>query len=81
MHDDKKQRKPGRKPVTADSGSKRTAQNRAAQRAFRERKQQYLKSLEDQVSELTESHQRTERENQELRQAIEALKSENIALK
>ncbi|KAJ2079503.1 DNA-binding transcription factor yap1 [Coemansia sp. RSA 988] len=80
-HDDKKQRKPGRKPVTTDPGSKRTAQNRAAQRAFRERKQQHLQSLEDQVSELTERHERTERENQELRQAIEALKNENTALK
>ncbi|KAJ2808736.1 DNA-binding transcription factor yap1 [Coemansia guatemalensis] len=80
-HDDKKQRKPGRKPVTTDPGSKRTAQNRAAQRAFRERKQQYLKGLEDQVSELTERHERTERENQELRRAIEALKNENTALK
>ncbi|KAJ2823957.1 DNA-binding transcription factor yap1, partial [Coemansia erecta] len=59
----------------------RTAQNRAAQRAFRERKNQYLKGLEDQVQELAEREERTARENEQLRKCIEALKSENKTLK
>ncbi|KAJ2766607.1 DNA-binding transcription factor yap1, partial [Coemansia nantahalensis] len=78
---DKKSKKPGRKTITDDAPTKRTAQNRAAQRAFRERKQQHLQSLEDKVKELTEQRERTERENQQLRQRIDALSSENSSLK
>ncbi|CAJ0635791.1 6222_t:CDS:2 [Entrophospora sp. SA101] len=39
-------KKPGRKPSTNTAISKRKAQNRAAQRAFRERKDRYVKDLE-----------------------------------
>ncbi|KAI7819742.1 hypothetical protein BX661DRAFT_136147, partial [Kickxella alabastrina] len=60
---------------------KRTAQNRAAQRAFRERKQQYLRTLEEKVQELTEQQQKTERENQKLKSFVEKLKQENVTLK
>ena len=42
-------KKPGRKPLTSEPSSKRKAQNRAAQRAFRERKEKHLKDLETQV--------------------------------
>ncbi|KAJ2708660.1 DNA-binding transcription factor yap1 [Coemansia spiralis] len=80
-HDDKKPRRPGRKPITDEAPSKRTAQNRAAQRAFRERKQQHVKTLEEKVKELTEQQERTERENQKLKQHIDALRSENSSLK
>ncbi|KAJ1726667.1 DNA-binding transcription factor yap1 [Coemansia biformis] len=80
-HDDKKPKKPGRKPITTTAPSKRTAQNRAAQRAFRDRKQQHLKGLEEKVKELTEQHERTERENQQLKQHIDALRAENTTLK
>ncbi|KAJ2844672.1 DNA-binding transcription factor yap1 [Coemansia brasiliensis] len=79
-HDGKK-RKPGRKPIVSEASSKRTAQNRAAQRAFRERKQQYLQSLEEKVKELTERQERTERENEQLRKCIGTLQSENQQLK
>ncbi|KAJ2629467.1 DNA-binding transcription factor yap1 [Coemansia sp. RSA 1290] len=79
-HDGKK-RKPGRKPIVSEASSKRTAQNRAAQRAFRERKQQYLQSLEEKVKELTERQERTERENEQLRKCISTLQSENQQLK
>lgn len=51
LHDDKKQNtKPGRKPIETEPKSKRTAQNRAAQRAYRERKERKMKDLEDKVS-------------------------------
>ncbi|KAJ1758095.1 DNA-binding transcription factor yap1 [Coemansia sp. RSA 1591] len=79
-HDDKK-RKPGRRPITTEATTKRTAQNRAAQRAFRERKNQHLKGLEDQVKDLVERQERTERENEQLRKCIEKLQSENKTLK
>ncbi|KAJ2498722.1 DNA-binding transcription factor yap1 [Coemansia sp. RSA 1972] len=79
-HDDKK-RKPGRRPITTEATTKRTAQNRAAQRAFRERKNQHLKGLEDQVKDLVERQERTERENGQLRKLIEKLQSENKTLK
>ncbi|KAJ2470211.1 DNA-binding transcription factor yap1 [Coemansia sp. RSA 2322] len=81
VHDEKKFKKPGRKPIMTEAGTKRTAQNRAAQRAFRERKQQYLKGLEDKVKELTEQQERTERENQQLKQFVDKLKEENVTLR
>ncbi|KAJ1807326.1 DNA-binding transcription factor yap1, partial [Coemansia sp. RSA 2598] len=71
----------GRKPITTEASSKRTAQNRAAQRAFRERKQQYLKGLEERIQELTERQERTERENRQLRNCVDKLKKENVSLK
>ncbi|KAJ1893708.1 hypothetical protein LPJ66_005600 [Kickxella alabastrina] len=79
-HDEAK-RRPGRKPILTEATTKRTAQNRAAQRAFRERKQQYLRTLEEKVQELTEQQQKTERENQKLKSFVEKLKQENVTLK
>ena len=49
---DKTAKKPGRKPLTSEPTSKRKAQNRAAQRAFRERKEKHLKDLETKVEDL-----------------------------
>ncbi|RKP38827.1 hypothetical protein BJ085DRAFT_7128, partial [Dimargaris cristalligena] len=60
---------------------KRTAQNRAAQRAFRERKQKYVEILEDRVKELEDKQQSTEEENAQLAAMVEVLRSENSALK
>ncbi|KAL7753578.1 DNA-binding transcription factor yap1 [Sorochytrium milnesiophthora] len=48
----KEKKKAGRKPSTAEPSNKRKAQNRAAQRAFRERKERYIKQLETRVQEL-----------------------------
>ncbi|KAI1828670.1 hypothetical protein F4861DRAFT_13742 [Xylaria intraflava] len=44
----------GRKAKRELSQSKRAAQNRAAQRAFRQRKEHYIKKLEQQVRDYTE---------------------------
>ncbi|KAJ1641819.1 DNA-binding transcription factor yap1, partial [Coemansia asiatica] len=79
QHGDKK--RAGRKPITTEASSKRTAQNRAAQRAFRERKQQYLKGLEEKIQELIERQERTERENRQLRNCVDKLRKENVSLK
>ncbi|KAI9349615.1 hypothetical protein BDR26DRAFT_915324 [Obelidium mucronatum] len=50
----KTRKKPGRKQVNTKPADKRTAQNRIAQRLFRERKQNYVKELEQKIEELTE---------------------------
>ncbi|WDK11657.1 bZIP transcription factor [Colletotrichum graminicola] len=60
----------GRKAKRELSQSKRAAQNRAAQRAFRQRKEGYIKKLEQQV-----------RDYMEMEQQYKAMQSENYALR
>jgi AP-1-like factor len=74
-------KKPGRKPLTSEPTSKRKAQNRAAQRAFRERKEKHLKDLENKVTELEQQSESATSENQALRQQIKSLTSELEAYK
>lgn len=74
--DDKGARKPGRKPLTSEPTSKRKAQNRAAQRAFRERKEKHLKDLETKVEELQKASDAANQENGLLRAQIERLRVE-----
>ncbi|KAL9096733.1 MAG: hypothetical protein Q9165_001221 [Trypethelium subeluteriae] len=60
------------------STSKRAAQNRAAQRAFRQRKEGYIKQLEERVKEsdaLKESYRAIQAENYQLRDYIINLQS------
>ncbi|KAK6198181.1 uncharacterized protein RJT21DRAFT_123044 [Scheffersomyces amazonensis] len=52
------------------SGTKRAAQNRSAQRAFRQRKDKYIRDLELKASEVDQ-----------LRQTIDELRSENLQLR
>jgi len=84
-------KKPGRKPNPA-SPALRKAQNRAAQRAFRERKERHLRELENTIKTLREDqyesllkHQREtshyQRENSHYRSLIEQLETENSFLK
>ncbi|KAJ3215750.1 hypothetical protein HK099_006226 [Clydaea vesicula] len=82
-------KKPGRKPTQIDPSNKRTAQNRAAQRAFRERKEKYLSDLETKVRELEEANKLSKgestlkliQENKQLKETIENLRTENSMLK
>ncbi|KAI8723671.1 BZIP domain-containing protein [Fusarium sp. LHS14.1] len=60
----------GRKAKRELSQSKRAAQNRAAQRAFRQRKEGYIKKLEQQV-----------RDYMEMEQSFKTMQSENYALR
>ncbi|KAK9474305.1 uncharacterized protein V1510DRAFT_349787, partial [Dipodascopsis tothii] len=63
------------------SRSKRAAQNRAAQRAFRQRKECYIKDLEQKVLELKSSKETIDslrQENLQLRDYILALQSRLI---
>ncbi|KAJ3069467.1 hypothetical protein HDU98_007459 [Podochytrium sp. JEL0797] len=69
-------RKPGRKTIPGVPKDKRVAQNRQAQRAFRERKDAYLRSVEKRVqegeariAELTAHNDQLQRENAILRQS------------
>ncbi|KAI9793794.1 MAG: DNA-binding transcription factor yap1 [Candelina submexicana] len=74
--DDKTSKKPGRKPLTSEPTSKRKAQNRAAQRAFRERKERHLKDLETKVEDLEKASESTNHENGLLRAQVERLQTE-----
>lgn len=60
---------------------KRKNQNRAAQKAFRERREQRVKDLEDKVSELEAKNYGQNIENENLRQLLSKLQQENMALK
>ncbi|KZT68782.1 hypothetical protein DAEQUDRAFT_309680 [Daedalea quercina L-15889] len=60
---------------------KRKEQNRAAQRAFRERKEKHVKDLEDKVAALEAKNQMTESENENLRDLLSRLQNENMMLK
>ncbi|KAI9803107.1 MAG: hypothetical protein M1833_001178 [Piccolia ochrophora] len=63
------------------STSKRAAQNRAAQRAFRQRKEGYIKKLEEQVRDLhtlEENYKAMQAENYQLRDYIINLQSRLI---
>lgn len=74
--EDKVAKKPGRKPLTTEPSSKRKAQNRAAQRAFRERKEKHLKDLETKVEELEQASQAANHENERLRAKVERMTAE-----
>lgn len=69
--------KPGRKPATDTPPTKRKAQNRAAQRAFRERRAARVGELEEQLKETEEQRQRRE---QEMRDQIDGQNAEILRL-
>lgn len=56
----RKGNKPGRKPLGVEAKNKRTAQNRAAQRAFRERKERKMNELEKKVEMLEKINAKNE---------------------
>lgn len=76
-HDDKKlHSKPGRKPLESVPKSKRAAQNRAAQRAYRERKERKMLDLEDKVKALEDETVRANTESDFLKAQVKMLKNE-----
>ena len=62
--------KPGRKPATDTPPTKRKAQNRAAQRAFRERRAARVGELEEQMKQVEDEH---EEEQEALRTTVDKL--------
>ncbi|OBZ85906.1 hypothetical protein A0J61_06045 [Choanephora cucurbitarum] len=73
-------KKPGRKPNPA-SPALRKAQNRAAQRAFRERKERHMRELEIAIKQIREQRDKLHTENEQLKADQEILRSENWYLK
>ncbi|KAF9135269.1 hypothetical protein BGW39_003949 [Mortierella sp. 14UC] len=80
----KEKKKPGRKPV-ATCPALRKEQNRAAQRAFRDRKERHLHQLENMIKDLKNQHylvtSRLQSEAHDLKNIIESLQSENFYLR
>lgn len=70
--------KPGRKPSTDTPPTKRKAQNRAAQRAFRERRAQRVNELEQMLEEVND--ERDVRE-QKMNDTLKAMSQENFELR
>jgi AP-1-like factor len=68
--------KPGRKPLETEPKNKRTAQNRAAQRAFRERKERKMKELEEKISMLEDEKKSASTESEFLRLQVQILTQE-----
>ncbi|THH13203.1 hypothetical protein EW146_g6988 [Bondarzewia mesenterica] len=60
---------------------KRKEQNRAAQRAFRERKEKHVKDLEDKLAELETKNEMSQTENEHLKELLRRLQEENLSLK
>ncbi|SMN18891.1 similar to Saccharomyces cerevisiae YHL009C YAP3 Basic leucine zipper (bZIP) transcription factor [Maudiozyma saulgeensis] len=67
-------------PVMEESGDKKKAQNRAAQRAFRERKQAKLDSLEHQLKESEANKEALQKEVDTLRKLNQEIHAENRTL-
>lgn len=72
----KKGSRPGRKPLTTEPKDKRTAQNRAAQRAFRERKERKMRELQDKVKKLEDEKLQITNEKELLRSQVQTLLQE-----
>ncbi|KAI1193428.1 hypothetical protein F5X97DRAFT_336786 [Nemania serpens] len=70
--------KPGRKPATDTPPTKRKAQNRAAQRAFRERRAARVSELEEELEEQREEHEHIQ---QQLHHQIDGLNAEVDSLR
>ncbi|KAI9882747.1 MAG: Coatomer subunit gamma-2 [Watsoniomyces obsoletus] len=69
-----------REPLTP-AQARRKAQNRAAQRAFRERKERHVKDLEQRVTTLEQASSSLAADNDRLRRALDQATSENQRLR
>ncbi|KAH6888050.1 hypothetical protein B0T10DRAFT_66271 [Thelonectria olida] len=61
--------------------SRRKAQNRAAQRAFRERKEKHVKDLETKLADLEQAQQQASVENERLKRDLQKMSTENEILR
>lgn len=75
----KERKKPGRKPIADEPTTKRKAQNRQAQRAFRERKENHVKTLETRVAELEAQTVTQASENELLKRKLVYLQTKMLS--
>ena len=75
----KERKKPGRKPIVDEPTTKRKAQNRQAQRAFRERKENHVKTLETRVAELEAQTETQATENELLKRKLAFLQTKMLS--
>ncbi|KAL2180775.1 uncharacterized protein P884DRAFT_296502 [Thermothelomyces heterothallicus CBS 202.75] len=61
--------------------SRRKAQNRAAQRAFRERKERHVRDLENRLQELEQAQNEAASENERLKRDLQRMETENEILR
>lgn len=61
--------------------SRRKAQNRAAQRAFRERKERHVKDLEAKLASIEAAQHETSTENEQLKRDLQKISTENEILR
>ncbi|KAJ2903725.1 putative bzip transcription factor protein [Zalerion maritima] len=61
--------------------NRRKAQNRAAQRAFRERKEKHVKDLETKLASLEAAQKQTSTENERLKRDLQKMSTENEILR
>ncbi|KAJ5748833.1 uncharacterized protein N7511_010529 [Penicillium nucicola] len=66
---------------SAPTQSKRKAQNRAAQRAFRERKERHVRDLEDKVNSLEQASDSLQADNERLKRELARYSTENEILR
>ncbi|EOA85646.1 hypothetical protein ACJQWK_10699 [Exserohilum turcicum] len=69
------------KDTLTPAQSRRKAQNRAAQRAFRERKERHVKELETKLSALESSTHSLQSDNERLKAALHRARTENEVLR
>ncbi|UKZ78723.1 hypothetical protein TrVFT333_006469 [Trichoderma virens FT-333] len=68
-------------PLPPDRKMRRREKNRVAQRAFRQRKENHVKQLEDKVAALEAAQAKIEAENAKLQQDLARAKAENTMLR
>ncbi|CAE6469459.1 unnamed protein product [Rhizoctonia solani] len=86
--DEAAKKAPARRKSSGNAGAteenrlaKRKEQNRAAQRAFRDRKEKHVRDLEDKIQELEQKFNTSESENTNLKDLLKRLQNENMMLK
>ncbi|KAL5324788.1 hypothetical protein ACEPPN_005906 [Leptodophora sp. 'Broadleaf-Isolate-01'] len=87
-HDRKRRKNGNKKTVPSDMRSRRRAQNRASQRAFRERKENHMRELEQRLgelegrySDLSRSYESLQLEYNSAKQELDKLRKENSKVK
>jgi len=74
--DRRRRRNPKDKNVSSQVHSRRRAQNRASQRAFRDRKEKHVKELEHKLQDLEEKHNNLSESHEQLQQEYDTARKQ-----